>query len=188
MDGLYTPNSIRTFKGHFLNFERPAANDIWLVDIIHQLAHTPRFAGATKEFYSVAQHSVLVASLVPEEDRIHALLHDATEAYMTDIPKPLKNLLPDFMRYEEDLEYAILERFGLETELPESVKLADEMALRMEWNGLVLGKDVIKMEYWSIAEARMRLAKELLNIEWPVEYAGMEEDCSLIRTQILGEK
>ena len=69
-------------------------------DIAHGLAFQCRFNGQTGTFYSVAQHSLMVMSLVPEELQFAALLHDAAEAYLGDMVKPLKNLFPECSRIE----------------------------------------------------------------------------------------
>ena len=88
--------AISTRSGRRLYLQNPNAGQIHIDDIAHGLAHQCRFNGQTNKFYSVAQHSVMVASILPPELRLAGLLHDAAEAYLGDSVQPLKELLPDF--------------------------------------------------------------------------------------------
>lgn len=95
----------------------PRPEDIRLVDIAMALSNIARFGGHKTEAYTVAQHSVLVASRVPEGLRLPALLHDASEAYLGDIIRPVKHL-PEFYEVwkpiESRVERCIELHFGLE--------------------------------------------------------------------------
>lgn len=101
-------------------------------DIANALAKLCRYTGHCRRFYSVAQHSVIVAGLLPPELRLQGLLHDATEAYVGDVARPLKLLLPDYQAIERGVWLAIAERFGLPAELNPAVKRADNLALMAE--------------------------------------------------------
>ena len=81
--------------------------DICIEDIALSLSRQPRFLGHTHKFYSVAQHSVLCAFYANKEQKLDALLHDASEAYMGDLPKPLKHHLPDYNYIEKQIQYTI---------------------------------------------------------------------------------
>ncbi len=89
----------------------PAGSHFTINDIAHGLGRVCRFAGHTNRFYSVAEHSVLVARLVPPEHARAALLHDASEAFIGDVTRPLKALLPDYRAIEARIEDAIASRF-----------------------------------------------------------------------------
>lgn len=118
----------------------PRANDIVVWDIAHSLSNMCRFTGHCRQFYSVAQHSLLVASIVAPEDRKWALLHDASEAYLTDLPRPLKRysvMGEEYRRIEAKLMAVICERFELPAECPESVKRADNILLATEKRDLM---------------------------------------------------
>lgn len=115
----------------------PQPESIDLMDIAHGLSNVCRFGGQCRHFYSVAQHSVLVSELVPPEAARWGLLHDATEAYIGDIIRPLKRELPDYKRIEKLWEAAIAIRFGLSLEMPASVKHADHIALTTERRDLM---------------------------------------------------
>lgn len=83
-------------------------------DIIHSLATTVRWSGMGSRFYSVAEHSTRMALLVSSPDLIlPALLHDASEAYFRDLPRPVKRRFPDYMEAEEQCQMAIAAKFGL---------------------------------------------------------------------------
>ena len=86
----------------------------------HSLSQICRFLGHTDGFYSVAQHSVLVSEHVPHEDALWGLLHDASEAYLCDLPAPIKRD-PEMSIYriaEDRLMLAVCERYGLPPEMP----------------------------------------------------------------------
>ena len=109
---------IETFTGVAFRPLDPNPADICIEDIAHALAHQCRFSGHTRRFYSVAEHSVRVAELLEAQGHtpdvlLWGLLHDASEAYLVDIPTPLKQS-PMFDAYrlaEFVLNRAIAERF-----------------------------------------------------------------------------
>lgn len=137
--------TILTVSGQSFNFIDPASNVIRVTDIAHALAHVCRFSGHTREFYSVAQHSVLTSLIVPPEDALAALFHDATEAYIGDVSSPLKQLLPDYQAIEARLHADIFAKLGIPAELPASVKRADLILLATEQRDLIAPHD----EEWS---------------------------------------
>lgn len=128
---------IQTFSGVKFHPLSPRAEDVRLVDIAHALANTCRFAGHTTSFYSVACHSVMVSRAVPEQFARWGLLHDASEAYLNDLPSPIKSLMPEYKRAEEAVMIVIAEAFGLELPIPQEVKEADLRALSTERRDLM---------------------------------------------------
>jgi 5'-deoxynucleotidase YfbR-like HD superfamily hydrolase len=131
-----------TFTGQ-IDLARPRASDVCIEDIAHALAAENRFNGATKRPYSVAQHSWYVSHLVPREDALSGLLHDATEAYVKDLHRPLKLIVQrSYAPIEAAVWCAIAKQFRLELDLPTSVKHADEVVLATEIRDLIRPSDL----------------------------------------------
>lgn len=104
-------------SGTLFDLANPEGSDLSLYDIAYGLGRVCRFAGHTGRFYSVAEHCVHVARLVPVRQARAALLHDASEAIIGDVTRPLKAMLPEYRAIEERLEHAIADRFlGDDTE------------------------------------------------------------------------
>ena len=126
-------NWVPTYSGKRFKLEvtiDPAMIDI--DDIAHSLSMQCRFNGHTREFYSVAEHSLIMSFMVSDEAALYALLHDAAETYIGDIIAPLKT---DEMREcEEGIMAVILSRFGLRVsdEIVAEVKRADMRMLATE--------------------------------------------------------
>jgi 5'-deoxynucleotidase YfbR-like HD superfamily hydrolase len=129
---------IATYTGGQIAPLNPDPADINIEDVAHSLANQCRFTGHTRVFYSVAQHSTLVSELCPDKYRLWGLLHDATEAYLSDIARPIKRFSGTFgeiySEVEDNLMKAVIERFGLEYVLPmpDAVKEADNILLANE--------------------------------------------------------
>lgn len=124
---------IQTRSGRKFNFLAMAPEDVVIEDIAHALSNLCRFGGHCKRFYSVAEHSLLVSRILPPEYALTGLLHDATEAYVVDLPRPLKQLIGEAYT---DIEGAVWEviarRYDLPIVLPPAIKEADNAVLLAE--------------------------------------------------------
>lgn len=121
---------IRLRSGAWFDLLDPASSDFTIDDIAHGLAHTCRYAGQADGFYSVAEHSIFVSEVASGHEYA-ALLHDAAEAFIGDVTRPLKQLLPEYKRLEKSIEEAIFARFGVDRVHPD-VKKADLEVLAAE--------------------------------------------------------
>jgi 5'-nucleotidase len=130
---------LQTVSGRRVNPFDPDPDQIDIGDIGRALANQCRFGGHCRVFYSVAQHSVIVSEIVERrggdvEDVFAALMHDATEAYLGDMPHPLKHRSPlgaAFKAAEDKLEQAIRDRFAIKPDVP-LIKPADRALLAPE--------------------------------------------------------
>lgn len=104
---------IQTFTGRRFYPLAPNPNDIDILDIAHALSMLCRFGGHVHDFYSVAEHCVLMSEVVSPENALWALMHDAAEAYIVDVPRPVKRQLVGYRDIERHLLTAIAMRFGL---------------------------------------------------------------------------
>jgi hypothetical protein len=136
---LDVPNGvIVTASKLFLNIQNPKPEQICIEDIALGLSRECRFGNQTKHPYYVAQHSVLVSSLVRPEIKLRALLHDASEAYIKDIPSPLKHSMISYYEIEERLMNVIFQKFCPNNKAyNKEIKDADQMALEYEWEHIV---------------------------------------------------
>lgn len=133
--------SIQLQSGQYFDFNLPFESEYTIEDIARALSRICRFGGHTNRFYSVAQHSVLVSSIVPEAIKIPALMHDAAEAFVGDVPSPLKALLPDYRKLEKRVERGLRYKFNLPIELAPEIKEADLIMLATERRDLMPSPD-----------------------------------------------
>jgi uncharacterized protein len=128
-DGIFN-----TVSGQTINLRNPSTESIDITDIASALSKLCRFGGNTTEFYSVAQHSVLVALIAPENCKLEALMHDATEAYLGDVISPLKQLLREYKILEASFQKVIDNKFNLvsSSSIKEAIKGCDKQMLELE--------------------------------------------------------
>jgi 5'-deoxynucleotidase YfbR-like HD superfamily hydrolase len=150
--------TMRTYSGRLLDLATPhrwAPVDIRITDIAHHLSQLCRFTGATREFYSVAQHAVLVSELLEQRHGslgpafwMAGLLHDGAEAYVGDLPAPVKHgfMLDEYWTAEDQIQAAVDVRFlgdragsYAAPHLRALIKAADELALHAEMRDFITG-------------------------------------------------
>lgn len=132
-------NYIRTFTGRKFWPLQPRQDDLDINDIAHALSNICRFTGHTRLFYSVAEHSVRVAEILPPDLRLWGLLHDASEAYLCDLASPVKKQCAGYAEAEGKLEFEIATAFGLSWPRPFDIKTADLTLFEAERRDLMPG-------------------------------------------------
>ncbi len=157
-----------TYSGRYVSLLRPESETIFLTDIARALSQLCRFGGHSPRFYSVAEHSVLAYWMAinegeNEETQAAVLLHDAAEAYIGDVVRPLKDMLPELRVIEERMNDAIGERFGIDfNRHHDTIKTYDNLLLksekrslwpndREEWDGIFNAGNVLetKLQFWT---------------------------------------
>jgi uncharacterized protein len=128
---------IQTYTGKAFRPLDPAPGSIDIRDIAHSLSLLCRFNGHCGTFYSVAEHCVRISDYVPQQHAMWGLMHDAAEAYISDLPRPVKRQIPDFVRFEDDLLQRIMAHYGLPWPMPAEVKRADDLLLATEMRDLM---------------------------------------------------
>jgi uncharacterized protein len=151
----------------------PRSCEFSVEDWAHALANKCRFGGHCREFYSVAQHSVLVSRDLPDELALWGLLHDVGEAYLPDVVRPIKHRLPLLVDAEEEILRAVADWIGLAWDqagggIPAEVQQADLLALATEardlmptgptpWDSLRgITPWPVRIRPWAPAEAKAR--------------------------------
>lgn len=166
---LFTTDCIRTHSGLYMNVLDPKPEMICIEDIAHSLAHQCRWGGHTPVFYSVAQHSVLCSrsyslKYQPNWIILQALLHDASKAYLLDMPRPIKSRMPEYKKIEDRLMTIIAETLGFEYPISETVKIADNNLLRWEYEVLIESPDYHGSFVWEPILAKREFLNEYHNL------------------------
>lgn len=151
---------IQTYSGKEFYPLDPRMEDIDILDIAHALSNMCRFGGHVRTFYSVADHSVFVSKLVEgylrasdaqlEEIRQGAfagLLHDASEAYLVDLPTPVKRSVVGYSTHEAFVQKLVEVKFGVEDHWPGLVKYCDEVALATEMRDLMPPRNIPNIQF-----------------------------------------
>jgi hypothetical protein len=137
---------ILTHSGKYVAPGRLEPEDIEVIDIAHALSHQCRFSGHTRVFYSVGEHSCRCCDLVEEltgdpHEMLWALMHDASEAYLVDLPRPIKHAASQlgeaYRVMEQNAMEAVTVAMGLEPEMPAVVSYADTVLLATERRDLM---------------------------------------------------
>lgn len=167
---------MQTNSGRRFYPQDPRPEEIDAGDIAHALSLLCRYGGHVDRFYSVAEHCVLMSEAIAPEFALTALLHDATEAYVVDVPRPVKRYLPEYAVLEQKVWSAITTRFGLPAYigLPPEVKEVDNRILLNEratllrnaevgvWNDIETMEPLpVVVEGWLPAEAEARYIARL---------------------------
>lgn len=133
---------VQTYTGKQIFPLDPDVNSICIEDIANSLGKICRFNGHTTCFYSVAEHCLHVSLCASEENALWGLLHDATEAYLIDMPRPLKPVLNGYKEIENHIHKCIAEKFDLCWPMPEEIKEIDTRILHDESNQVMSKKPI----------------------------------------------
>jgi hypothetical protein len=168
---------MQTFTGQTFYPMDPRPEDIHVEDIAHALSLLCRYGGHCLRFYSVAEHSVLMAEQAPDEFKLAALLHDASEAYLSDVIRPIKRHLTNYAGIERSLECAIGKRFGVtlhpmapEVKRLDNAILADERLQNMAWTA-------VPNQEWGATEPPLGVTLKF----WTPERAAFEFRAAFLR-------
>lgn len=179
----------------------PRIEDLDIFDIAHALSLLCRFNGHCKSHYSVGQHSVLVSAVIEAGARIAkkehpevsereildlamcGLLHDAAEAYLGDMIRPLKRSMPTYCEAETALERLVAQRWALEFPWPDSIKGADNVLLMTERRDLLLKTEhrwtdratplADRIEPWTAQDAELRFLQRFEKLEYARAQAAL---------------
>lgn len=121
-----------TYTGQYFEFLHPEKYTFDIEAIAHSLSLQCRWNGNCKAFFSTAEHSVMVSRHVPIQHALGALLHDGQESVMGDCPSPLKRVLSDFRKLEDNAEREMMKQFGVSFPLDWTVKHADLRVMARE--------------------------------------------------------
>lgn len=149
---------METRGGRHFHFLTPSEDEIDINDISYALSNLCRYTGHSKAFYSVAEHSIYVASLLPSELQLAGLLHDAEEAFIGDVSSPLKMLLPEYKKIAKGIEKVIEQKFKVDL-TDARIKHADRQQLRTEAHFLLESRgedwDIWGTDAYPVAGGRM---------------------------------
>jgi hypothetical protein len=182
---------IQTYTGKRIDPMRMKIEDIELLDIAHSLSMVCRFGGHCSRHYSVAEHSMLVESILhgPPEAKLYALLHDAAEAFIGDAIIPLKVILrvgdSHFSHLEEQCLRIILMALGVpypDEATRQVVHTADMIALATERRDLLVNTGahwpcldgMLPLEHYKL-DAFKSPAPDVLRYSFMVTYEELRE-------------
>ena len=131
---------METYTGKRVNPLDMNVSDVDIEDITHALSQICRYGGHCHKFYSVAEHSIRVAVKVKENLRLAALLHDAAEAYLGDVIRPLKHCFPMLSEAEARAQNIIYKAFGISLTYMEvnAIKIVDNVLIATEARDLMV--------------------------------------------------
>lgn len=136
-ENLFMEDCIRTRSGLYVNVFNPTPDMFCIEDVAWALSKIPRFMGHLKYDYTVLMHSILACQMT-KGDKFEALMHDCTEAYLGDLPRPIKKRLTQYQELENNLRKVMAQKFGFNPEFSEQTHMVDSLLLHAEWEALML--------------------------------------------------
>jgi len=146
---------IRSFTGIDVDIFNLTPEMFCIEDIAHSTACESRWAGHTKKPYSVAEHSIWIMERVSAQNKLGALLHDASDPFLRDLARPTKHniRLSEYRKLEKEVMTVIAQKFGFKFPLDEEIKYWDNIALEFEWQNKMLA-NTFKSMSWEEAEKK----------------------------------
>ena len=144
---------ITTHSGQKFSLIDPQPEDVHIKDVAHHLGRICRFNGAVHTFYSVAQHSVFVSSLVEDQIKFTALLHDAGEAYYGDMSSPFKMAMQELVGSRWDV---ILDRIDRVIKVSFNLKFTDCSEIRLS-DRIAMATEIRDLTYWNLENMALTL-------------------------------
>lgn len=164
------PNAIFIRSGILFDVFNPKVEDIFEEDIAHALSQLCRYGGHSPDFYSVAQHSYL-CSFFPgtPQEQLECLMHDGSEAYMVDLPRPIKRAFPEYIRIENNLLEVIFKHYDLNFPLSKHVHDVDDAMLSIEFNAFYTNPDPT-FEFWVPKEAKKKFLERFYELKAQIDF------------------
>lgn len=147
-------NFMQTFSGGLYWPMDPRVEEVNILDIAHSLSMQCRYTGHTSKFYSVAEHSYHVSTIVAPHLALLGLLHDATEAYLTDVARPVKRHLANYKDIEQANWLVIARKFGLPAVMPKQIHDADAAMLAAERAVLMKPLPEVTAAQWMMGDVQ----------------------------------
>ncbi len=131
---------IRTNSGKWVDVFMPTMDMIDIDDIAHGLSLLCRWGGQCPRFYSVAEHSLACMQKTNGglKNKLASLMHDASEAYLVDLPRPIKRNISEYKGLEDNLLKVIFDKYEIPFPLSEEVKKIDDEMLEYEWRNFMI--------------------------------------------------
>jgi len=161
---------IRTSSGKWFNSFDTDSEEIDIKDIAHALSFQCRFGGHLTQFYTVAQHSIWCYEEakrrgLSNKEQLTALMHDSSEAYLVDIPRPIKKKLKEYKIVEDGVMKAIAKKYNFNYPLSPEIKKIDELALQKEWDYLMIKKGGVEpLQVYSHSRAEFLFLQIFTNL------------------------
>jgi hypothetical protein len=163
---------IETYTGKKFYPLNPRPGDVSIIDIAHSLSMQCRFNGHTRLFYSVAEHSIIVSKELAAAGygwilQLYGLLHDAAEAYVCDLPRPIKNQIKEYRPIEAKIQEVIWQAFNLSSPTEQDRKTLQEMDDRiLGYEGVMLMHNVeartAKLPYYRLKASSIMGLSEIV--------------------------
>lgn len=136
---VYRKGTTTTYSGVEIDLNNPDVTDVTIEDIAHSLSLLCRWNGTSEHFFSVAEHSVMVAELLPPSHRLGGLMHDSEESILGDNISPLKEIVPELVFIGNNLRTMITDKFNVYYD-HSMIKKADREQLKWEYTNIIVGK------------------------------------------------